>query len=284
LKGRILMKRNALVLLSALLLLSVSSAVFAVGPDPLDLYADCEGWTISGIMHFGTWDHIDYYYRVALIEGMDTIQIYTGSGTVYDTGDPAFDIMGRWGMELCGDYKIYMYTQWIGQFGPGVKRREAEFTCECEPDFCTYTPGYWKNHPDAWPVGGLEVGCTYYTMAQLMDIFDYPTVGNITIKLFHHLVAAKLNVLIGADDYIMGAIMAGDEFICMHGIVNPPVGDYWDDAEDIKDELCEYNEIECEEEEEEEDEMLSISGPAAIDNAGAATQESSWGSIKKRHQ
>ena len=277
------MKRKVFVLLSVFLLLSVSSAVFAVGPDPFDAYADCYGWSMGGIMHFGSWDHIDYYYRVSLIQGDDTIQTYTGRGTVYMGGDPSFLVEGDWGEELCGDYKMYLYTQWIGQFGPGVKRREAEFTCECVPTFCTYTPGYWKNHLDAWPVEGLTVGCVDYTKAELDAIFDWPTKGNISIKLFHHLVAAKLNVLIGADDYIMGAITAGDEFICMHGFMNAPVGDFWDDAEAIKDELEAYNEIECEEEEEEED-MLSISEPKIKIEKAAATEESSWGSIKRKHQ
>jgi len=277
------MKRNALVLLSVLLLLSASSAVFAVGPDPFEAYADCYGWSMGGIMHFGDWDHIDYYYRVALILGTDTVQTYSGSGTVYDDGDPSFLVEGEWGMELCGDYKMYLYTQWIGQFGPGVKKREAFFTCECyTEEGCTYTPGYWKNHEEAWPVEGLTVGCVEYTKAELLDIFDWPTKGDITIILFHHLVAAKLNVLSGSDDYIMGSITAGDAFLCSVPLGSKPDGMTKDEGEDIKDALADYNEIPCYDEV--PDCMLSIEGPVTVDKAAAATEESSWGSIKKKHQ
>jgi len=275
------MKRNALVLLSALLLLSVSSAVFAVGPDPFDAYADCYGWSMGGIMHFGSWDHIDYYYRVSLIQGDDTIQTYTGTGTVYDTGDPSFLIEGDWGEELCGDYKMYLYTQWIGIFGPGVKRREAEFTCECIPEVCNFTPGYWKNHLEAWPVENLTVGCRDYTKAELDAIFDWSTRGNVSIKLFHHLVAAKLNVLGGSDDYIMGSIMAGDDFFCAHPLNRLfSTGDRGD-AVAIKGDLVAYNELGCGDDD--DDVMLSIEGPSSLENA-AATEESSWGSIKKNRQ
>ena len=276
------MKRNALVLLSALLLLSVSSAVFAVGPAPFDAYADCYGWSMGGIMHFGSWDHIDYYYRVSLIQGDDTIQTYTGRGTVYDDGDPAFLIEGDWGMELCGDYKMYLYTQWIGQFGPGVKRREALFTCECMPVGCTYTPGYWKNHPEDWPVMDLTVGCVDYSQSQLLRILDMPTRGDMTIKLIHHLIAAKLNVLYGSEDYIMGAIGDGDSYLCTYGLFSKPHGDLKEMAKDIKNELAAYNEIPCYDET--PDVMLSIEGPSTLENAAAATEESSWGSIKKKHQ
>jgi len=274
------MKRNLLVSLSVLLLLSVSSAVFAVGPDPFDAYADCYGWSMGGIMHFGSWDHIDYYYRVSLIQGDDTIQTYSGTGTVYEDGDPSFLIEGDWGMELCGDYTMYLYTQWIGQFGPGVKRREATFTCDCVLEGCTYTPGYWKNHPEDWPVMDLTVGCVDYSQRQLLRIFDKPTRGDMTIKMFHHLVAAKLNVLAGADDYIMSAIGDGDDFLCMYHLGSKPNGDRKKDAEAIKNELAAYNEIPCYDET--PDVMLSIEGPAAMEKA-AATEESSWGSIKMKH-
>jgi hypothetical protein len=30
----------------------------------------------------------------------------------------------------------------------------------------TGTPGYWKNHPDAWPVSSITVGGVAYTKAQ----------------------------------------------------------------------------------------------------------------------
>jgi len=39
-----------------------------------------------------------------------------------------------------------------------VRSFETMFHCECGgDDACHYTPGYWKNHADAWPVLELSL-------------------------------------------------------------------------------------------------------------------------------
>lgn len=275
------MKRNALVLLSAILLLSISSAAFAT--IPFDGSGDCAGWTFSGSLMFGSADYMDVEYTVELFQGDDLLVYSIFEQVALHRNDADFVFNGSWGMELCGDYKLVIVFTFYGPWGTYSERLEYMFTCDCVPETCTYTPGYWKNHEEAWPVDGLTVGCVDYTKAQLLEIFDWSTEnGDMTIKLFHHLVAAKLNVLIGADDYIMSAITAGDDLLCMYPLGNNPVGDLKTDAEAIKDDLADYNEIECEEEE--DDDMLTIDGPVTVDKAAAATEESSWGSIKKKHQ
>ncbi|AYA36525.1 hypothetical protein D3Y59_05315 [Hymenobacter oligotrophus] len=59
---------------------------------------------------------------------------------------------------------------------------------------CTYTQGYWKNHPEAWPVQELVLGNTTYNKDQLLAILRTPVKGNGLISLAHQLIAAKLNV------------------------------------------------------------------------------------------
>jgi hypothetical protein len=34
--------------------------------------------------------------------------------------------------------------------------------------------GFWKNHPDAWPVTSLTLGSQTYTQADLLTLFDTP--------------------------------------------------------------------------------------------------------------
>lgn len=222
---------------------------------------------------------MDVDYGVELFQGSDLVFSFFESVQV-DPSDPNFTFTGGWGMELCGDYRLVVTITTYGPWGTYDDMAEYYFTCDCVTETCTYTPGYWKNHIEAWPVSGLTVGCVYYTNAELLDIFDWPTEGDMTIKLFHHLVAAKLNVLTGSADYITSSIMAGDDFLCIHALGSSPEGNLKDDAEEIKDELADYNEIECEEED--DNDMLSIEGPAAMEKA-AATEESSWGSIKMKH-
>jgi len=69
---------------------------------------------------------------------------------------------------------------------------------------CTLTQGYWKTHAegkkDAWPVATLTIGGIVYTKAELVAIMKAPTAGNGLLSLVQQLIAAKLNVIEGADD------------------------------------------------------------------------------------
>jgi hypothetical protein len=260
-----------------LLLLALSIVLTSAGANAIRLEADCDGWLLSGSFTVPA----EINYTVELWQDGEIVCSFTE--TLNQEPMVIFYYTGEWCMELCGDYDVYVEFNY--NMGPAWKvlYYETSFTCECdEPETCTFTPGYWKNHPEAWPVTSLMVGCQEYSQAQLLNIFDYPTQGDITVILFHHLVAAKLNVLSGSDDYIMEYIEDGDDFLCDHPLLSSPFGELKDEAEYIKDHLADYNEIECEEEEEEE-EMLRLEGPAAMDNS-AATEETSWGSIKKKHQ
>ena len=88
---------------------------------------------------------------------------------------------------------------------------------------CTFTIGYYKNHPEAWPVTSLTLGTVSYTQAQLLSILNESAGGNGLIILAHQLIAAKLNVAGGADpSFIASTIAASDAQI--GGLVVPPVG------------------------------------------------------------
>lgn len=61
----------------------------------------------------------------------------------------------------------------------------------------TGTPGYWKNHPDAWPEDYISVGGKLYTVAEAITLMNNPVKGDKSFTMFKALVAAKLNVLNG---------------------------------------------------------------------------------------
>jgi hypothetical protein len=86
---------------------------------------------------------------------------------------------------------------------------------------CTFTLGYWLNHPDAWPVSSLTLGTVSYTKTQLLQILGTAPAGNGLIQLARQLIAAKLNVASGASP-VPGAIASADALI--GGKVVPPVG------------------------------------------------------------
>jgi hypothetical protein len=84
----------------------------------------------------------------------------------------------------------------------------------------TGTPGYWKNHPNAWPVTTITVGGVIYTKAEAIAWLG--KVGkDKTTTMFSSLVPAMLNLMIGNDgSCVNAAISAGNAWMATYG----PVG------------------------------------------------------------
>ncbi|MBI4514453.1 MAG: hypothetical protein HY699_01375 [Deltaproteobacteria bacterium] len=88
---------------------------------------------------------------------------------------------------------------------------------------CTYTVGYWKNHPEAWPVDSITIGGVAYTKAEAIFILQTPTGGDATYILAHQLIAAKLNVLNGANGAaVADAIASADTWLAAHPLGSNP--------------------------------------------------------------
>jgi hypothetical protein len=112
------------------------------------------------------------------------------------------------------------------------------------PTGCVFGFGYWKNHPQVWPVTELQLGNVTYTQDQLLSIMHEPVRGNGLVSLAHHLITTKLNVANGADPSCIAQTIA-DADALIGDLVVPPVGDGYlapRDVESIKDVLENYNE------------------------------------------
>lgn len=78
----------------------------------------------------------------------------------------------------------------------------------------TGTPGYWKNHPEAWPTQTITIGGVTYTKAAAIAWLDL--VGkDKTTTMFSSLVSAKLNVLAGNDSSCVSSTIT-DADVWMH--------------------------------------------------------------------
>jgi len=88
---------------------------------------------------------------------------------------------------------------------------------------CTFTQGFWKNHASAWPVASLTLGSVSYTKAELLTILGTPVQGNGLISLAHQLIAAKLNIVQGADPSAASAAIAAADAL-IGGLVVPTIG------------------------------------------------------------
>lgn len=82
-------------------------------------------------------------------------------------------------------------------------------SCDGGDGGCTYSQGYWKNHPDAWPLSSVTLGSESYTVAEGVACLQTPPAkGNALIQLAHQLIAAKLNGALGADPTDLGDAVA----------------------------------------------------------------------------
>ena len=117
--------------------------------------------------------------------------------------------------------------------------------CVIEPPG-TGTPGYWKNHPEAWPVEQITIGGVTYAWDAAIAIMKEPkTKQDKTYTMFAALVAAKLNILIGnAAGCITDTIADADSWMGTYG----PVGsgkkgnsNAWVEGEPLYNMLDAYN-------------------------------------------
>jgi hypothetical protein len=98
-----------------------------------------------------------------------------------------------------GDYTKYSLVRFIYTFEP--------------PTYCpgTGTPGYWMNHPEAWPADydSIIIGGLSYTKQQAIDLMKMSVAGDKTYTMFAALVAARLNAGIGCPTVCPGGINIG---------------------------------------------------------------------------
>ena len=76
------------------------------------------------------------------------------------------------------------------------------------------------NHPEAWCLETIQVGCQVYTQSQAIAIMRHSSSQDKTYSLFSQLVAAKLNVNCkhSNSSCIAAQIAAADQWLCDHPV------------------------------------------------------------------
>ena len=107
----------------------------------------------------------------------------------------------------------------------------------------TGTLGYWKNHPEAWPVSTITIGGQTYTRDAA--IWWMKRIGkDRTTQMFAQLVAAMLNVGIGNDSSCIGStITFADNWLIANPLGSNVLGSSaaWAAAAPYHDQLDAYN-------------------------------------------
>lgn len=178
--------------------------------------ADCEGW--SGTLPWCTSSYGTASATLQRLEDGSWVDVETlSSESCLSTPDAVcanHEFSGSWSGALDGTYRVvFSATVYNNVYGacpidttewpfvyPFGEETSASFDCLPPPPpppehNGARTPGYWRNHEEAWGASSLTIGSQSYSAACLDAFFDVPTVGDIRVILIHHLVAAKLNLL-----------------------------------------------------------------------------------------
>jgi len=108
----------------------------------------------------------------------------------------------------------------------------------------TGTPGYWKNHPEAWPLETITIGGRVYTVAQAIDLMLDDKSKDKTYTMFSHLVATKLNLALGTEpSCISGTVGLADAWMATYPIGSNVKGSSlaWKNGEPLAVQLDRYN-------------------------------------------
>ena len=107
------------------------------------------------------------------------------------------------------------------------------------------TPGFFANHPEAWPITTINMGGVTYSQDSAIYYMTKPSKGDKTYDLYSHLCAAILNMYSGADaTCIADTIKAADEWLKTNYLASDVKGHSlaWSDGgEQLKDLLDAYN-------------------------------------------
>ena len=75
----------------------------------------------------------------------------------------------------------------------------VSWNCAIISNGCTYTQGYWKNHPGMWPTGSNPEAPFFNSNQTWLQVLKTPPKGNVYYILAHQYIAAQLNILNGAS-------------------------------------------------------------------------------------
>ena len=106
------------------------------------------------------------------------------------------------------------------------------------------TPGYFGNHPEAWPMTTITIGGVTYNQDHAIYYMSKPSEGDKTYDMYSQLCAAILNVFNGSDgSCIVDVIAAANDWLAENYLASDVEGrsDAWEDGEELKDWLDAYN-------------------------------------------
>ena len=155
------------------------------------------------------WDKINYllnHKAGSALEIQEAVWIVLGQEDLSDASTPAVAAMAQDALTNGGGFTpqpgqiiaVLLYSDGIGTEDDQMQETIVELTLPSRGGPGTGTPGYWKNHPKAWPVNSITIGEDTYSKSQAITLLGMPD-GDKSYTMFRGYVAAFLNVQIGND-------------------------------------------------------------------------------------
>ncbi len=130
---------------------------------------------------------------------------------IYNASSPSATVVGIMNNYAVTTGGVFVNTPSNGA-GTDTAITDLIANCGNSADGCPLSQGYWKNHPDDWPVEDLTIGGIFYDKATLITILKTPPKkGNSYLILGHQLIAALLNIANGSNPgFINDTLAAAD--------------------------------------------------------------------------
>lgn len=197
----------------------LSTTVTADGPD------GAAGYYQFGAPVYYMDVNVGYYVKFYAPTGFLITTRYAGTDIALDSNaDP-----------VTGESDCITFTEWV---------EDQTFDCGLVAAVGTGTPGYWANHPEAWPVQSIVIGGISYTKQQAISLMLKPVKNDKWLTMFPALVSAELNVLIGAQSScIETSILQADAWMTSATAQRPIAGSssLWQQGDPIYKQLDAYN-------------------------------------------
>lgn len=128
----------------------------------------------------------------------------------------------------------------------GTDRSDVDFGYRLLVAPGTGTPGYWKNHAEAWPVATITIGGRTYTRDEAIALMSRADKQDRTFTMFQSLVSAKLNVGAGNNSSCgEAAILGADAWMTTYpagsGVAGGGATSPWRVGEALNKTLDDYN-------------------------------------------
>jgi hypothetical protein len=134
-------------------------------------------------------------------------------------GKKLFGIIRLFFIILCVFSFLRVYTSYYVSTSSFSDTEHITATFLMGSAVCTHGQGFWRHHPDRWPVENLTIGGIFYTKTEAIAIMNTPGARDKTYDLFRHLAATMLNLFCGCDpDCIQETVGLADNWFISHPV------------------------------------------------------------------